>query len=86
LNSNQTKTLKAIFSVPVRSDLKWIEIEAFLKHLGARIQQGNGSRVRVFLNGKVGSFHEPHPTNREVCKCTVKAVRDFLENAGIRLS
>lgn len=83
LNSKQGKTLQAIFTVPTHSDLKWREIEALLVHLGAEIKEGKGSRVRVFLKGEVGIFHEPHPTNKEVCRCTVESVRDLLKNSGI---
>jgi hypothetical protein len=83
LNSKQSATLKTIFTVPVPSDLKWRDIESLLIGLGAVIKEGRGSRVRVALNGVRAVFHEPHPTNKEVCKCTVKDVRDFLESAEI---
>jgi hypothetical protein len=85
LNSKQSATLKAIFTVPVPSDLKWKDIESLLISLDAVITEGRGSRVRVALNGVRAVFHEPHPTSKEVCKCTVKDVRDFLESAGITL-
>ena len=40
-----------IFKNPVQSDIEWQEIESLLKSLGANISEGNGSRVRIELNG-----------------------------------
>jgi hypothetical protein len=82
LNSKQRQTLTAIFATPIRSDIKWTEIEKLFLALGATISQGKGSRVRVLLNGVKAVFHEPHP-EKETDKGAVKAVREFLENAGI---
>ena len=51
MNKKQRQTLTAIFALPVRSDIKWTDIESLFKVLGADISQGRGSRVRVSLNG-----------------------------------
>lgn len=56
------KVLAAIFSDPVRGSIRWVDIEALFEHYGARITEGSGSRVRVFLNGVRATFHRPHPT------------------------
>ena len=53
------------------------------KALGADMSQGRGSRVRVSLKGIKAVFHEPHP-EKETNKGAVKAVREFLTNAGIK--
>ena len=82
MNNMQRQTLKAIFTVPVRSDIKWTGIESLFQALGATVSQGKGSRVRVYLNGVKAVFHEPHP-EKETDKGAVKAVREFLENADI---
>jgi predicted RNA binding protein YcfA (HicA-like mRNA interferase family) len=82
LNSKKRQTLIAIFTIPIRSDIKWKDIEKLLEALGGKISQGKGSRVRVALNGVKAVFHEPHP-EKETDKGAVKAVREFLENAGI---
>lgn len=74
----------AIFPLPVRSDIKWHDIENLFKALGAKVSQGRGSRVRVLLNGVRAVFHELHP-EKETDKGAVKAVREFLKNAGIKL-
>ena len=82
MNKKQRQTLKAVFSLPVRSDIKWTSIENLFKALGADVSQGSGSRVRVSLNGVKAVFHEPHP-ERETDKGAVKAVKEFLMNADI---
>lgn len=82
MNNKQCKTLREIFDLPVRSNIKWTNIENLFEALGATVSQGNGSRVRVALNGVKAVFHEPHPEN-ETDKGAVKSVREFLENAGI---
>ncbi|MEC4803576.1 MAG: type II toxin-antitoxin system HicA family toxin [Jaaginema sp. PMC 1079.18] len=82
LNSKQRRTLVAIYTNPVRSDINWTDIETLLVALGAYVHQGQGSRVRVALNGVKAVFHEPHP-QKEVCKGAVKSVRKFLAEAGI---
>ena len=55
------KTIKAIFSAPVKANIAWKDIESLFIALGAQVTQGSGSRVRVFLNGVVAVFHRPHP-------------------------
>jgi hypothetical protein len=52
------------------------------KHLGAEVSQGNGSRIRVALNGVRAVFHRPHP-KKETDKGALVSVRRFLENAGV---
>jgi hypothetical protein len=83
MNKKQRQTLKEVFSLHVRSDIKWTSIENLFKVLGAEISQGRGSRVRVSLNGVKAVFHEPHP-EKETDKGAVKAVKEFLVNADIK--
>jgi hypothetical protein len=49
---------------------------------GGEISEGEGSRVRVVLNGVRGVFHRPHP-QKETDKGAVKSVCRFLAEAGI---
>ena len=77
------KMLHAIFADPVRSNIKWTEIEALLMALGAERDEGSGSRIRFALNGIRATFHQPHP-RKEADRGAVKAVRRFLEEGGIR--
>jgi HicA toxin of bacterial toxin-antitoxin, len=82
MNNKQKQTLTKIFATPVRSDIKWTDIESLFAALDATITQGRGSRVRISLNGIKAVFHEPHP-EKETNKGAVQSVREFLENAGI---
>jgi len=76
------QTLRAIFAQPTQASIFWSSIESLLKYLGAEIEEGRGSRVRVALNGVRAVFHRPHPkptTDRGMGK----SVRRFLKEAGI---
>jgi HicA toxin of bacterial toxin-antitoxin, len=82
MNSKHVKTLKAIFTDPVLSDIAWKDIVKLFEALRATVSQGKGSRVRVLLNEQRAVFHEP-PPERVTDKGAVKSVREFLVNAGI---
>ncbi len=82
MNNKHRQTLKAIFSNPVRSNIRWEDIEKMLIGCGARIQEGDGSRVRIKLNGIRSSFHRPHP-GKEAGQGAVKDMRRFLTEAGV---
>ena len=75
------ETLKAIFKKPPPSDLTWNEIESLLVHLGAKIRQGRGSRLRIALNGVKTVFHKPH--EKDTDKGAVNSMKKFLESAGV---
>ena len=74
--------MREIFADPVRSNVLWADIESLFKALGGEISQGNGSRVRVYLNHVRAVFHRPHP-EKETDKGALKSVRRFLMEAGI---
>jgi len=76
------RTRAAIDAEPVRANIKWSDIEALFRHLGAEISEGRGSRVRVALNDIKAVFHRPHPS-KETSKPTIESVRGFLERAGV---
>ena len=76
------KVLAAVFRDPVRSSIRWADIEALFEHYGAEITEGSGSRMRAYLSGMRATFHQPHPTPN-TDKGAVKSVREFLQNAGI---
>ena len=82
MNNKHLKTLQAIFDDPTRSDIEWKAIEAMLIAAGAEISEGNGSRVRIALNGVRAVFHRPHP-RKETDKGAVKSMRRFLELAKV---
>ncbi|MES5099416.1 type II toxin-antitoxin system HicA family toxin [Agrobacterium sp. BA1120] len=83
LSKKHQAVLKAIFSDPVRAGIVWRDIEALFLASGAEVTEGQGSRVRVALNGVRAVFHRPHP-QKETDKGAVKSVRRFLSEAGIR--
>jgi hypothetical protein len=83
MNRKQRATLEQIFADRIPSDLAWRDIEGLFRALGARISEGRGSRVRVELNDRRATFHRPHPSPL-TDKGAIKAVRTFLESAGVR--
>ena len=84
MNSKHKKTYKEIYADPVKADIAWSDIEALFSALGAKISEGNGSRVRVELNGERAVFHRPH-LESTTDKGAVKSVRRFLENAEVEI-
>ena len=83
MDSKHAKTLEAIFEKPERANIVWQDIEVLFMALGAEIAEGRGSRVRVALNGVRAVFHRPHP-RKEANKAAVKAIRRFVEAAGVK--
>ncbi len=75
--------LKSIFDSPVCSSIPWKDIELLLLSLGAEISEGNGSRVRIVLNGIRAVFHRPHP-QKETDKGAIISMRRFLKEAGVK--
>ncbi len=82
MNSQQRRILEKVFNDPVRSDILWADIESLLRACGAEITEGQGSRVRVALNGVRAVFHRPHP-RPETDKGAIKSMRRFLAEAGV---
>lgn len=83
MRTQHQRTLAAIFTNPVPASLEWRKIEALLLSLGAQMVEGSGSRVAFVLNDKRADFHRPHP-GKEAKRYQVRAVREFLESAGIQ--
>ena len=81
MSKKHDRILAAIFAEPVRANISWRDVEGLFQFLGAEIREVAGSRVLVALNGIRAVFHEPHP-EKELSKPAVRAVRDFLRNAG----
>jgi len=83
VNRKHQRTLDSIFALPVQSSIKWKDIESLFVALGAEIEEGRGSRVRILLNDEEAVFHRPHP-QKETDKGAVVSVRRFLENAQVK--
>ena len=58
LSSRHRATLRRIFERPNRPDIAWRDVLSLFRALGAEIEQGRGSRIRVFLNGADGGEPE----------------------------
>jgi len=82
MNQKHRQTLEAVFDDPVRSNIRWRDIEGMLMAAGAEITEGAGSRVRIALNGVRAVFHRPHP-QKETDRGAVRSVRRFLIEAGV---
>ena len=82
MRNKHQKTLQAIFSEPVKSNIVWKDVESMLLSLGADLEAGAGSRICVELNGVIAVFHRPHP-RKETDKGAVKALQRFLIEAEI---
>ena len=83
MNAKHKRTLEALYAKPVRSDIRWADIEGLLLALGAERSEGNGSRVRFILADFEAVFHRPHP-RPETNKGAVVSVRDFLTRPGFK--
>ena len=83
MNQKHRYTLEAIFEDPARANIPWRDIESMLKAAGAELSEGEGSRVRIALNGVRAVFHRPHP-QKETYQGAVRSMRRFLAEAGVR--
>lgn len=84
MNRKQRNTYNAIFAEPIHRNIAWNDVVSLIKALGGTVTQGDGSRVRFDLNQISLNIHSPHP-HKELKRYQVKAVRDFLINAGVDL-
>jgi len=76
-------TLSLIYKRPVSGNIKWAEIEALFRELGAEIEEREGSRIGVTLFGVVKVFHRPHPSP-VTDKGAVASIRKWLEENGVK--
>lgn len=77
------RTVNLIYARPVSANVRWSDIEALLRELGAEIAEREGSRVEVFLFGVVRVFHRPHPSP-DTDKGAVASIRRWLEENGVK--
>ena len=83
MNKRHQKTLEAVFKMPVTANLEWRRLEALFLALGAKVIEGEGSRVRFELHNAIITFHRPHP-QKEAKPYQVRDARRFLEQLGIK--
>lgn len=67
-NRHATKTLKAIFSKPVASNIKFSEIATLVIAWGGKVREGDASRVAFLLASGVMHAHRP-PSGAPVILC-----------------
>ncbi|MCB9468814.1 MAG: type II toxin-antitoxin system HicA family toxin [Cyanobacteriota/Melainabacteria group bacterium] len=77
------RTLSSIYARPVSGSIKWPDIEALFKELGAEIEEREGSRVCVTLFSEVRVFHRPHPSP-DTDKGAVESIRKWLSSHGVK--
>lgn len=75
-------TLERIFARPTSGNVKWHDVEALLRELGAEIEEAEGSRITVVLFGVVRVFHRPHP-RPDTDKGALASLRQWLEDNGV---
>ena len=78
LGSTHKETLRQVFMNPTPASLEWRKVESLLIALGCQVIEGRGSRVRFEKDGKVASFHRPHPS-KEAKPYQVRYARTYLE-------
>lgn len=83
MNSKHKKTLAAIFVRPTLPSILFSDIESLIKALGGSIQEREGSRVKLVLDGHEWRCHRPHP-GKEARRYQVEEARELLERAGVK--
>lgn len=82
MRKKHRKTLEMIFQMPIRSGIRWTDVESLIRSCGGDIEERAGSRKGNWLNGVRASIHRPQPM-KEVNRGTVKSIRRLLREAGI---
>ena len=82
MNKKHQKTLEVIFSQPTPGNLEWRRIEALFVASGAKVIEGDGSRVSFIINDEKGDFHRPHP-GKEAKRYQVRNAKEFLIRVGV---
>lgn len=83
MNNKHRKTLTAIYSDPVKKNIKWSDVEKLIKAMNGSIEQRNGSRVRIVMMDVSLNIHTPHPGN-ELKPYQVRALRKLLIETGYK--
>lgn len=71
-----------IFRPPTSAAIVFADIEALILHLGGAIEEREGSRVKLVLQGQTWRCHRPHP-GKEAKRYQVEEAREFLRRAGV---
>ena len=79
MNSRHAKTLADIRQT--KTTVRWDQVEALFRGLGATLKEGAGSRVIVNLGGWRAVFHRPHPAPT-LSRPMLRSVAAFLSEVG----
>jgi hypothetical protein len=60
------------------------DIEALVLHLGGRVIEREGSRLKLVLGDQQWRCHRPHP-GKEAKRYQVEEAREFLSRAGVQV-
>jgi len=83
MNAKHRRTLKALFTVPTRRNVRFSGIAALIVALGGEVREGAGSRVVFELHERRVYLHRPHP-GHEAKSYQVEEVREFLRALEIQ--
>ncbi|MFM9972565.1 MAG: type II toxin-antitoxin system HicA family toxin [Burkholderiales bacterium] len=83
MNKKQRKTLAAIFERPTLASVSFADIEGLVKALGGKLEEREGSRVKIEINGEQWRCHRPHP-GKEAKRYQVEEARELLERIGVK--
>ena len=83
MNVKHRRTLKALFTVPTRRNVRFSDIAALIVALGGEVREGAGSRVAFELQERRVYLHRPHP-GHEATRYQVEEVREFLRALEIQ--
>ena len=82
MKSKHKRTLAAIYTAPTPASIPFAGILALFTALGAEIEEKEGSRIKVTLNGITWRAHRPHP-GKDAKKYQVEEAKEFLNLAGV---
>ena len=83
MKAKHAKTLDLLFSRPASGNIRWQDVEALLIAIGAKIAEGEGSRVCVRLFGDRRVFHRQHPLP-VMDKGAAESIRKWLDANGVK--
>lgn len=83
MKKKHAQTLRRVFVRPVNGSVPWRDVESLFIDLGARVEEREGSRIKVVLFNEIRIFHRPHPSS-DTDKGAVASIRKWLEDNGVR--
>lgn len=82
MQNRHRKTLTMIFRTPTSAAIVFADIEALIRHLGGVVEEREGSRIKLVLQGQTWRCHRPHP-GKEAKRYQVEEARELLRRAGV---